>query len=141
MKLSLASFWSSSCGHFKDIPNSVSFLILRGLYKDLEISHCKYFDCTQYSFWQCYVSHCNLAVHVTAQNSNWSQTELLNVIECHGYSRWLWSLLPNYSGKCNTANDCKLAVNICSVGSNPFSLSKYYYILLTSFYEITIKWC
>ena len=23
--------------------------------------------------------------------------------------------LSNYSGKCNTANDCKLAVNICSV--------------------------
>ena len=77
--------------------------------------NCKYFDCTQYSFWQCYVSHCNLAVHVTAQNSNWSQTVLLNVIECHRYSRWLWSLLPNYCGKCNTANDCKLAVNICSV--------------------------
>ena len=77
--------------------------------------HCKYFGCTLYSFWQCYVSHCNLAVHVTAQNSNWSQTVLLNVIECHRYSRWLWLLLPNYCGKCNTANDCNLAVNICSV--------------------------
>ena len=41
---------------------------------------------------------------------------------------------PKNSGKCNTANGCKLAVNICSVGSNPFPLSKYYYILLTSFY-------
>ena len=48
--------------------------------------HCKYFDCSQYSFWQCYISHCNLVVHVTAQNRNWSQTVLLDVTECHGYS-------------------------------------------------------
>ena len=27
--------------------------------------HCKYFDCTQYSFWQCYMCHCNLAVYIT----------------------------------------------------------------------------
>ena len=33
----------------------------------------------------------------------------------------------------------QMAVNICSVGSNPFSLSKYYYILLTSFYGNFIK--
>ena len=74
-----------------------------------------FFYSTQYSFLQCYVSHSNLAVHVTAQNSNLSQTVLINVTECQGYSHWLLSLLPNYSGKCNTANDCKLAVNICSV--------------------------
>ena len=52
-------------------------------------AHCKYFDCTQYSFWQFYISHCNLALHVIAQNSNWSQTVLLNVTECHRYSCWL----------------------------------------------------
>ena len=28
--------------------------------------HCKYFDCTQYSCWQCYVCHCDLAVHKAA---------------------------------------------------------------------------
>ena len=32
--------------------------------------HCKYFDCTQYSFWQCYMCHCNLVVYITALNSN-----------------------------------------------------------------------
>ena len=30
------------------------------------VVHCKYLYCTQYSLWQCYVSHCNLAVHITA---------------------------------------------------------------------------
>ena len=52
--------------------------------------HCKYFDCTHYRFWQCYVSHCYLAVHVTAPNKNQSQTVLLNATEFGGYSRWLW---------------------------------------------------
>ena len=83
--------------------------------------HCKYFDCTQYSFWQCYVSHCNLAAHVTAQNSNWSQTVLLNATECHWYSYWLWYLLPNYCGKCNTAIDWKLPVNIFRLFISQFS--------------------
>ena len=30
--------------------------------------HCKYIGCTQYSFWQCYVSHCNLAVRGAAND-------------------------------------------------------------------------
>ena len=52
--------------------------------------YCKYFDCTKYSFWQCYVSHCNLAVLVTAQNRNLSQTVLVNATECQSCSQWLW---------------------------------------------------
>jgi len=32
------------------------------------IVHCKYFDCTKYSFWQCYISHCNLAAHIAAKH-------------------------------------------------------------------------
>ena len=52
--------------------------------------HCKYFDCTQYSFWQCYMCHCNLVVYITALNINWSQIVLLNVSECHEYCRCLW---------------------------------------------------
>ena len=30
----------------------------------LLIAECKYFDCTQYSFWQCYVCLSNLAVYI-----------------------------------------------------------------------------
>ena len=30
------------------------------------ILHCKYFYCIQYSSWQCYVCHSNLAVYITA---------------------------------------------------------------------------
>ena len=32
--------------------------------------HCKYFEFIHYSFLQCYASHCDLAVHASAQNSN-----------------------------------------------------------------------
>ena len=35
----------------------------------IENMHCKYFDCTQYSFWQCYICNCNLVVQCTVQNS------------------------------------------------------------------------
>ena len=34
-----------------------------------QILHCKYLDCTQYSFWQCYVSNCNLVVHLKLYSS------------------------------------------------------------------------
>ena len=34
--------------------------------------HCKYFDCAQYSFWQCYISNCNLAVHYAMMYSKFS---------------------------------------------------------------------
>ena len=30
--------------------------------------HCKWNGCTQYSFWQCYVCHCILAVHKAADD-------------------------------------------------------------------------
>ena len=79
------------------------------------VLHCKCFDFTQYSFWQCYISHYHLTVHATVQNSKWSQTVLLNDSECQVNFRRLWWLLPNYSDRRNTANNCKLAVNICSV--------------------------
>ena len=36
--------------------------------------HCKYNDCTQYSFWQCYVSNCNLAVLRAANGCAQSMT-------------------------------------------------------------------
>ena len=42
----------------------------RGMMAAAKAVHCENFDCTQYSFWLCYFFHCNLAVHVTAQNSN-----------------------------------------------------------------------
>ena len=31
--------------------------------------HCKYFGCTQYSFWLCSISQCNLAVLITTDDS------------------------------------------------------------------------
>ena len=35
----------------------------------IEKIHCKYFDCTQYSFWQCYICNCNLVMQCTVRNS------------------------------------------------------------------------
>ena len=39
-------------------------------------THCKYFCCIQYSLWQCYVSHCSLAVHKAADDCTQPMTVL-----------------------------------------------------------------
>ena len=38
--------------------------------------HCKYFDCTQYSFWQCYMCHSIVAVLNTVNDSAQSMAVL-----------------------------------------------------------------
>ena len=43
----------------------ISLMQLNNFLGLFEILHRKYFDCTQYSFWQCYMCHCNLDTYIT----------------------------------------------------------------------------
>ena len=59
--LRLDAKWKILC-----YSNHFLFLFIRKKITTVEIQalHYKCFDCIQYSFWQCYISHCNFAVHV-----------------------------------------------------------------------------
>ena len=79
------------------------------------ILHCKYFDCTKYSFWQYYVSHCNLAViwpHILQPNiaislKLYSSKSVTVMCTTNGYTKYsVWQCYVSH---------CNLAVNICSV--------------------------
>ena len=66
--------WFYRSANWFDIFNNIlwylsilSFSLLDMTFKYTYL-HCKYFDSTQYSFWQCYVSNCNLVVYSTVQN-------------------------------------------------------------------------
>ena len=76
---------------------------------------------TKYSFWQCYVSHCNLAViqlHILQPNiaislklySSKSVTVMCTTNGCTKYSVW----------QCYVSH-CNLAINICSVAPRVIS--------------------
>ena len=50
------------------------------------VLHCKYIDCTQYSFWLCYVCHCHLAVHKAADGCAQSMAVIISKYSRKKYS-------------------------------------------------------
>ena len=62
------SFQYSLTAHFANWDPPVPFACPLGLKRWQFVQHCKYNDCTQYSFWLCYVCHCNLALHKAADD-------------------------------------------------------------------------
>ena len=45
--------------------------------------HCKYFDCTRYSFWQCYICHCCLTLSIRVKDCIHSKAVLITIIASH----------------------------------------------------------
>ena len=58
--------------------------------KSLFTVHCKYNDCTQYSFWLCYMCHCNLAVHKASDDCAQSMAVLNLNCSQRKYLSWFF---------------------------------------------------
>ena len=84
-------------------------------------AHCKYLQ-PVYSHWLCYISNCNLAVIITANDSTYDNYWHWGVQFEIKYSFGLYYVQPNYSWKRNTAKSCtEYSENICSAGLFTFS--------------------
>ena len=79
----IASHMAQSMAKLIAVQNMERFQLCWRVHVDQVRNTLQILDCTQYNSWQCYVCHCNLAVHITAKNSNSSQTVLHNVSKSH----------------------------------------------------------